>query len=105
MQDIDTILGEDIQFRGRLQFKKNLKISGSFRGKIQTAGHLIVGAGAHVEADVEAAFITIEGELKGNLQAGKKLEIKKSAKLVGDVRTADLHVEPGSHFTGSCIMD
>lgn len=105
MQEIDTILGEDIQFRGRLQFKKGLKINGSFRGRIQTGGHLVVGTTARVEADVEAGDITIEGDLRGNLTAGRRVEIKKNAKLSGDIRTPDLHIESGSHFSGSCIMD
>ncbi|HMU84198.1 MAG TPA: polymer-forming cytoskeletal protein [Leptospiraceae bacterium] len=105
MQDIDTVLGDDIQFRGRLQFKRNLKINGAFRGKIQTGGQLIVGSGAKVEADVEASHITVEGELRGNLQASKSLEIKRNAQVSGDIRTPDLHVESGSRFTGSCIMD
>ena len=51
MQDsnIDTVLGDDIVFRGKLNFKKSLKINGTFKGKIDTAEHLIIGSSAPSE--------------------------------------------------------
>lgn len=104
-QEIDTILGDDIQFRGKLLFKQNLKINGFFKGKIQTAGHLIVGTSAQVEADVEAGTVTIEGKLQGNVVATRKLDIARTAQVKGDVRTPDFTVESGSKFSGHCIMD
>ncbi len=103
--DIDTILGEDIAFRGRLMFKKSLKINGKFKGTIQTPGQIIVGSTAQVEADVEAGIVTIHGSVKGNLAATNRIELLKSSRMHGDMRTPQLHVETGSHFTGSCIMD
>ena len=103
--NVDTILGEDIDFRGKLHFKKNLKINGRFRGKIQTGGHLIVGSTAHVEADIEASQVSIEGEVQGNVIASKKIGLKKNSRMKGDLRTPDLEIESGSQFTGSCIMD
>ena len=40
---IGTVIGDDIEFRGTLSFKKSLKIKGFFEGKIETDGHLLVG--------------------------------------------------------------
>ena len=107
MQDsnIDTILGSDIIFRGKLSFKKNLKINGSFTGKIDTAGHLIIGNTAKVEADINAGTVSVEGNVRGNVNAIKNIDIMKSARLTGDLRTPDLQIQSGSHFSGNCIMD
>ena len=106
MQDsqVDTILGDDINFKGKLHFKKNLKINGKFRGKIDTGGHLIIGASAQVDADIEAGTVTIEGKLNGNVSANKKIDVVKNAQLVGDLQTPDLQIESGSHFSGNCVM-
>jgi len=107
MQDseIDTILGDDISFRGKLHFKSTLKINGNFKGTVQSAGHLIIGSGAHVEADVEAGSVTVEGEHRGNLVAKQRIDLMKNARIRGDIKTPNLQIQPGSHFTGHCIMD
>ena len=107
MQDseIDTILGDDIIFRGKLRFKKNLKVNGQFRGKIDTQGHLIIGKTAQVEADIEAGTVTVEGSLRGNINAEKKIDIMSTARLTGDLRSPDLQILSGSKFNGNCLMD
>ncbi|MBI3394500.1 MAG: polymer-forming cytoskeletal protein [Spirochaetia bacterium] len=107
MQDseIDTILGEDISFRGKLVFKKNLKINGRFKGTIVTPGTLVVGQTAQVEADIEAGTISVQGTVKGNILAKTHVELSRNARIHGDIRTPQLQVETGSHFTGSCVMD
>lgn len=102
---METILGDDINFRGKLQFKRNLKINGKFKGQISTDGDLIVGPSAQVEADVVAGSVVIEGELRGNVNASRKIEILGSARMDGDIKTPDLTIQSGSRFSGSCIME
>lgn len=102
--EIDTILGEDIVFRGKLSFKKSLKINGNFKGKIDTSGHLVIGSAADVDADIEADTVSVEGKLRGNVVAAKRVDILKAARLSGDLRTPDLRIESGSHFSGNCLM-
>jgi cytoskeletal protein CcmA (bactofilin family) len=103
--EIDTILGDDISFRGKLQFKNSLQINGRFKGSIATGGHLIVGPGAKVEADVEAGDVSIEGHLQGNVTATRRIDLLRNARLQGDLRTPDLQIASGSRFSGNCIMD
>ena len=103
--ELETILGDDINFRGKLEFKKNLQINGKFKGKITTGGNLIVGTNANVEADIETGSISIYGNLRGNVKAARKIELYKNARLIGDLKTQDLYVENGSRFNGSCIME
>ncbi|MCB1308127.1 MAG: polymer-forming cytoskeletal protein [Leptospiraceae bacterium] len=103
--DIETVLGEDISFRGKLHFKKQLQINGRFKGKISTGGHLVIGKSARVEADVEAGSVAIEGQLQGNVLATRRVDLMKTARLHGDLRTPDLQIESGSRFSGNCIME
>jgi cytoskeletal protein CcmA (bactofilin family) len=103
--DIDTVLGEDIKFRGKLQFRESLQINGKFQGKIDTEGHLVIGPTAQVIADVEAATVTIQGDLQGNIVARQKIDLMNKARLAGDIRTPDLEIQSGSRFSGNCIMD
>lgn len=101
----DTILGSDIVFRGKLNFKNRLQINGKFKGQISTGGHLIIGSSAEVEADISAETVTIQGKLRGNINASRRIDLLKNANLRGDMKTPDLQVESGARFSGSCIME
>ncbi|EPG75967.1 polymer-forming cytoskeletal family protein [Leptospira fainei serovar Hurstbridge str. BUT 6] len=103
-ESIDTVIGDDIQFRGKLRFNNALKIKGMFKGTIETSGTLIVGETGQVEADVETGTLEVEGDLKGNINAVQKISVRKTGKVVGDVRTPDLEIESGAKFSGNCIM-
>ncbi|MBE7438271.1 MAG: polymer-forming cytoskeletal protein [Spirochaetales bacterium] len=103
--DVETVLNDDIKFRGKLEFTNNLQINGRFQGKINTTGHLIIGPSADVTADIEAAVVTIEGRLKGNVIARQKIHVRETAVVRGDFRAPDLSIESGSRFSGNCIMD
>lgn len=99
-----TIIGPDAIFKGELSFEKGVRILGKFEGKIATKGELHVAEGARVSADIEAGIIQVEGQVKGNLTASGKVQLKSSAKLEGDLRTARLEVVDGAVFVGNCVV-
>ncbi|MCP4134436.1 MAG: polymer-forming cytoskeletal protein [bacterium] len=101
---IDTIIADDIHFKGRLKFKNSLKIKGKFEGKIDTDGVLIIGREAAVSADVNARVVSISGTVNGKIKAAQKVELHTKSKVNGDIITPDLIVEGGSLFNGTCIM-
>ena len=41
------------------------------------------------------------GSIQGNVEATERIEIKKDAKLIGDIRTARIVIEDGAYFKGS----
>jgi cytoskeletal protein CcmA (bactofilin family) len=41
------------------------------------------------------------GTIQGNVEAADKIEIRKDARLVGDIRTARIIIEDGAYFKGS----
>jgi cytoskeletal protein CcmA (bactofilin family) len=100
-----TILGEDIDFRGRLKFRNDLKILGKFKGIIETNGNLIIGETAEVKADISSGSVVVGGILKGNISAEKHVEIKSKGNIRGDIKTPDLQIASGAKFTGSCQME
>ena len=105
MQEQETVLGEDIKFRGKLEFDQRLRVNGQFKGTINSGDDLSIGSRARVEADVQTGVLVLEGELTGNVVATRKVSLRKNCQLRGDVKSPDLEVESGSRFTGSCIMD
>jgi len=100
--DFPTVIGPDANFKGQLSFEKGVKVLGTFEGQINTNGELELAPGSHVQADVEAGSISVEGDVKGNIAASELVELKQTAKLQGDIRCARLIVIDGASFVGHC---
>lgn len=102
--DVNAFLGRETIFEGRLDFKGAVRIDGHFKGEIKTPDLLIVGEGAKVEGEIEVGTAIIQGEVFGNVRASKKLDLRSSAKVIGDIITPLLAVEEGALFQGNCRM-
>lgn len=98
--DFPTVLGPDASFKGELTFEKGMRLMGRFEGKINTAGRLHISREAKLAADVEAGAIIVEGDVKGNLSAGDRIELKSTARYEGDLRASKLVVDEGAVFQG-----
>jgi cytoskeletal protein CcmA (bactofilin family) len=62
---------------------------------------LTIGPNARVQAGLKAREIIIQGSIQGNVDATDKIDIKKEAKLVGDIKTSRIVIEDGAYFKGS----
>jgi cytoskeletal protein CcmA (bactofilin family) len=102
--DMDTVLEEDIDFEGELQFEKPLLIKGKFKGKISDSGELYVGEKALVEAQIEADKLCVRGRVQGNAHVSQTAEFYATAEVRGNLETSDLYIEHGAKFTGNCVM-
>jgi cytoskeletal protein CcmA (bactofilin family) len=54
-----------------------------------------------VKATVKAREVAVLGSIGGNVEATDRIEIRKDAKLVGDIKTARIIIEDGAYFKGS----
>jgi len=102
--EIDTILADDIDFEGKLTFKKPLMIRGKFKGEINSSSALYVGEKASVEARVEASLVSSKGRIKGDIIGHNRVELSSTAHVDGDITTPDFVVESGCKFNGYCNM-
>jgi cytoskeletal protein CcmA (bactofilin family) len=102
---IDTVIAEDIEFRGTLKFRNSLKIKGKFEGKIISDGHLVIGRESVLSADINAAIVSVSGTVNGKIRAGKKIEFFKKSRINADIIAPEIVMDSGSVFNGTCIMD
>ncbi|RKX90942.1 MAG: cell shape determination protein CcmA [Spirochaetes bacterium] len=103
--DIDTILADDIDFTGNLNFDKSLMIKGKFKGDIHADGALYIDKDAYVEARVEADVVSLKGTVKGDVFAYTRVELFSSAMVDGDITAPDVIMESGCRFNGICKME
>jgi cytoskeletal protein CcmA (bactofilin family) len=99
---IRTVLGNKTYFNGDLVFQDSLKINGSFIGKINATGFLVVGEGSIVEADITANSVVVSGTVKGNICAAEKVEMMPTGKIYGNVKAKKIKISDGVIFSGKC---
>ena len=100
-----TILGEGTQFEGTITVPHNIRIDGTFKGKITTIEDLTVGKTGVVNADIKAKNAVIGGKIIGNLTVDNRIELEAQSSLVGDLRAKDLVINEGAIFHGNCTMN
>src|SRR5690242_19503860 len=98
--DFPTILGPDASFKGELTYDKGMRLQGKFEGNILTQGRLHVTKEANMQADVDAAAISVEGQVRGKLNASDRIELKQSARYEGDLTASKLVVDEGAVLNG-----
>jgi cytoskeletal protein CcmA (bactofilin family) len=102
--DLNGFLDRGSHLRGELQFDSHFRVHGKFTGEVASDGELIVGEGGEVEGDVRVGQIVISGQVRGTIQAAKRVQITSTGKVFADVETPSLLVEDGAFFEGRCAM-
>jgi excisionase family DNA binding protein len=106
-QDIqEKILDVDASMQGTISFKDpvNLRINGSFEGKLDTRGNLTIGENAKVTANIHGDSIVIAGKVSGDVIATKSLAILGTATLKGNLTTPRLSIGEGAILQGLVNM-
>lgn len=100
--EICALLGEDTEFNGALRFYGTIRIDGRFAGEIQGEGTLMIGEKGKLESNIRVSQIDISGEIKGNIVADQKIEIRPSGKVCGDILSPVVVINEGAVFDGNC---
>jgi cytoskeletal protein CcmA (bactofilin family) len=99
-------LGASLHVKGEITGHEDLHIDGTVEGLVHLEDRkLTIGASAKVTADIIAREVAVFGNVKGNLRARDRIEIKKDGSVVGDLTTARIMIEDGAYFKGSIEID
>jgi len=95
-------IGKSVLVKGELSGSEDLYLDGEVEGNIQLRDHsLIVGPHGRVRANIQARDVVVHGKVDGNIRGTERVELKKSAVLVGDISTQRIIVEDGAFFKGA----
>ncbi|MFN0104087.1 MAG: polymer-forming cytoskeletal protein [Bryobacteraceae bacterium] len=98
-------LGKSVLVKGQIVSKEDLVIDGNVEGSVEAQEHRItIGPNGRVVANVKARDVVVLGLLKGNIEASGRVDIRKGANLVGDIRYAKISIEEGADLRGSLEM-
>ncbi len=99
-----TFIGSGPCFEGTLRLTGDICIDSDFHGSLTTDGSVLVGASGSVEGDICAREVVIAGAVVGRVTARRRLILRPSARLHGDIETACLEVERHAFFQGRTRM-
>ena len=95
-------IGKAVKIVGQIYTKEDLNVDGDVEGTIEsTENKVTIGATGRVQASLKAREVVIFGQVQGNVEAADKVDIRREAKLVGDITTARISIEDGALFKGS----
>jgi len=102
----EKILDVDASMQGTITFKDpvNLRINGSFEGKLDTKGNLTIGENAKVKANITGDRIIIAGKITGDVNATISVSVIAPAVIQGNIRTPKLSVTEGAIIEGTLSM-
>ncbi len=102
----EKILDVDASMQGTITFKDpvNLRINGSFEGKLDTRGSLTIGENAKVRAAIHGDKIVVAGKVKGDITATQSLSLIAPAIVEGNITTPRLSITEGAILEGQIAM-
>jgi cytoskeletal protein CcmA (bactofilin family) len=97
-----SYLGPGLHIKGEITGNEDLNLDSKVEGLVSIGGfRLTVGPSAHVVADIIAREAVIAGEVSGDISAYDRIEIRKSASVLGDLSTGKIMIEEGAYFKGA----
>jgi len=95
-------IGKSVLIKGELSGSEDLYLDGEVEGNIELRDHsLTIGPNGRIRANVHARDITVHGKVDGNVHGNERVELKRSAVLVGDIATQRIVIEDGAYFKGA----
>jgi cytoskeletal protein CcmA (bactofilin family) len=95
-------IGKAVKIVGQIFTKEDLYVDGDVEGTIESQENKVtIGPNGRVQASIRARDVIILGQVQGNVETSDKVDIRKDAKLVGDIITSRISIEDGALFKGS----
>ncbi len=105
LDKIETIIGPNTNFDGRMKCDGNVRIDGVCEGGvIETVGNVIVSPNAMVAADIVARNVSVSGAVTGKIKASGRLEILSTGRVWGDVEVGSFLLDEDGYFRGQLVM-
>lgn len=94
-------IGPGLKIKGDITGNDDLYLDGEATGKILLTGaRLTIGLKGHVQAEIEAREIVVNGSLQGNLKAEDHLRLGSSSQVEGTLSAPSVGIDDGARFRG-----
>lgn len=88
--------------KGEIISPSDIRIDGTFEGKVQSKGRVVIGETAVISGDIVCADVDLWGKVDGNIFVKDTLALKEGCVMNGNLHVRKLSVELGATFNGNC---
>jgi cytoskeletal protein CcmA (bactofilin family) len=99
-----TLLAKGVVLTGEIHVEGTVRIDGRLDGEIQTKGQVIIGEDGLVQGTITAGTVISSGRIKAKVTAIERVQLLKTATLIGEVHTPVLIMEEGARIQGVTDM-
>jgi cytoskeletal protein CcmA (bactofilin family) len=96
----ESHISAELTIEGKIAGSGSVRIAGRFKGDVAVDGNVSLEAGARLEGHVKANVVSVGGELVGNIENAKRVELLETGVINGDVKAGSLTVAAGSRMRG-----
>jgi cytoskeletal protein CcmA (bactofilin family) len=96
----ESVIAANLTIEGKIEGSGNVKMAGRFKGDVRIDGNFNIEPGAHLTGQVLAAVVVVGGELQGNIESAKRVDVLEGGVIVGDVKAGSITVAAGSRMRG-----
>ncbi len=87
----------------QFNFEGTLRIDCSVTGAVHSqTGTLIISETAELQANIFVATAIVDGLVRGDIRATERVELGSKARVIGNIETPALAIQPGAMFEGQC---
>jgi cytoskeletal protein CcmA (bactofilin family) len=96
----ESVIAANLNIEGKIEGSGNVRMAGRFKGDVRIDGNFSIESGAHLTGQVLAAIVVVGGELQGNIENAKRVDVQEGGVIVGDVKAGSITVAAGSRMRG-----
>ena len=98
---LSGFVGHGTTLTGETEFHAMLRVDGHLIGTVSSeSGTLIIGTNGQVDANIMVAAAMINGTVNGDIVASEKLQLGRTARVMGNIHSPRLIVEEGANTFG-----
>lgn len=104
---VETLVGPHAVIRGDVSFTGGLYVEGTIHGKVLaedgSAAVITIADSGHVEGEVRAPVVVINGRMTGDIYAAERIELAANARVNGNIHYKVVEMAAGAMITGRLI--
>ena len=95
-----TLIGAGSKMEGELDCGGDLVVQGEVVGNAKVGGSLTLAEEGHWKGNLQSGSAILCGHLVGDIVVAEKLEIRKTARILGAIRAKTIAIETGARIDG-----
>lgn len=102
---VEASLGRSMTIKGEVTASEDLTLLGQMNGRVTLPDYtLTIGPEADIRAEISAGAVVIMGAVVGNVTATRRVEIRASGSVTGDISSPGLAIDDGGVVIGKIQM-